>query len=87
VLFAGDGAERYRDVITAALGERAHVMEPVPLLAGTAGRIAAKHPERAVVPHAVVPIYVRRPDAELARDRGARQPDSGAAPARSGKGP
>jgi len=33
------------------------------------GLIAAAYPERAVLPHAVVPIYVRRPDAELARSR------------------
>ena len=33
------------------------------------GLIAAEDPERAVLPHAVVPIYVRRPDAELARSR------------------
>ena len=36
-------------------------------LAAEAARIAALHPERAVTPHAIVPIYVRRPDAELAR--------------------
>lgn len=80
VLFAGDGAQRYRDVITGALGARARLMDCVPPLAGTAGRIAARQPERAVLPHAVVPIYVRRPDAELARDRGGQQPDSSTAP-------
>lgn len=68
VVFIGDGAVRYRDVIEATMGERASVMPPPPL-AGLIGRIAAANPGRAVVPHAVVPIYVRKSDAELARDR------------------
>ena len=71
VVFAGDGAVRHRAAIEVALGDRARIVEPVPLLAGAIGRIAASEPHRAVAPHAVVPIYVRRPDAELARDRSA----------------
>ena len=70
VLFAGDGAVRYRQAIAAALGGRAVVMEPV-ALAARAARIAARQPHRAVLPHALVPVYVRRPDAELARERSA----------------
>jgi hypothetical protein len=35
--------------------------------------MAAAAPERAVLPHAVVPIYIRRPDAELARLERARE--------------
>ena len=69
VLFAGDGAVRYADVIRTRLGERAIVPPAVPSLAASAGLIAAADPGRGVVPHAVVPLYVRRPDAELARDR------------------
>jgi hypothetical protein len=38
-------------------------------LAGTIARMTAAQPHRAVLPHAIVPLYVRRPDAELARDR------------------
>ena len=72
VVFAGDGAVRYRDTIARALGARAAVLEPAPALAVEAARIAARHPERAVAPHAIVPIYVRRPDAELARGRAGR---------------
>lgn len=68
LVLIGDGAVRYADVIEAALGKRAEVTPPPPL-AGIIGRIAAADPGRAVVPHAVVPIYVRRSDAELARDR------------------
>ena len=69
VRFAGDGALRYADVIRARLGDRAVLPGTVPPLAGAAGRIAAAEPARGVVPHAIVPLYVRRSDAELARDR------------------
>lgn len=69
VRFAGDGGRRYADVVSAALGERAIVEAVVPPLAGAIGQIACADPARVVAPHAVVPLYVRRPDAELARDR------------------
>ena len=69
IFFAGDGAVRYRDAIVAALGDRADVQPSAAALAAEAGRIAAVHPDRAVAPGTIVPIYVRRPDAELARER------------------
>jgi tRNA threonylcarbamoyladenosine biosynthesis protein TsaB len=72
IVFAGDGAVRYKETIVRTLGSRAVVLEPAPALAAEAARIAARHPERAVAPHAIVPIYVRRPDAELARGRSGR---------------
>jgi tRNA threonylcarbamoyladenosine biosynthesis protein TsaB len=71
VQFIGDGAVRYAEIIRAALGERAILPEVTRPLAGAAGLIAAAEPARAVTPHAVVPLYVRRSDAELARDRAA----------------
>jgi tRNA threonylcarbamoyladenosine biosynthesis protein TsaB len=75
VRFVGDGAVRYRDAITAHLGADATIDVDVPPLAGRIGIIAAANFGRAGRPHAVVPLYVRRPDAELARDRrGAREP-------------
>lgn len=67
--FVGDGATKYRGIIEARLGPRGLVRDDVPLLAGAIARIAAAEPGRAVRPHAVVPLYVRRSDAELARDR------------------
>ena len=67
--FVGDGATKYRGIIEARLGPRGRVRDDVPLLAGAIARIAAAEPGRAVRPHAVVPLYVRRSDAELARDR------------------
>ena len=69
IRFAGDGAIKYRQAIETRLGERAGVPDTVPVLAGAVGLLAAREPQRAVRPHAVVPIYVRRSDAELARDR------------------
>jgi tRNA threonylcarbamoyladenosine biosynthesis protein TsaB len=69
IRFLGDGAARYADAIGQRLGERAVFHEGALLLAEAAGRIAARAPERAVRPHAIAPLYVRRPDAELARDR------------------
>ncbi len=67
--FEGDGAVRYAAAIQAAAIEAAHVADTVPHLAAAIGRIAAGAPGRAVLPHAVIPIYVRKPDAEIARDR------------------
>jgi tRNA threonylcarbamoyl adenosine modification protein YeaZ/ribosomal-protein-alanine acetyltransferase len=64
----GDGARRYAPVFgTPALPIEVADL-PVPL-ADVAARIASAHPDRAVAPHALRPIYIRRPDAVLARDR------------------
>jgi hypothetical protein len=51
------------------------IVEPTPLLArwiGLRARDAFAAGEPAL-PHAIQPLYVRRPDAELARDRSAAQ--------------
>jgi tRNA threonylcarbamoyladenosine biosynthesis protein TsaB len=69
VQFVGSGAVRYPDVIRERLGAQAEIEAAAPMLAAAIGRIAAAEPERAVRPHALVPLYVRRPDAELVRDR------------------
>jgi tRNA threonylcarbamoyladenosine biosynthesis protein TsaB len=68
-LFIGDGADAYRDLIQACLG--AAIAHPAaPLLAGTIAQIAVEtcRAGEAPPPHAIRPLYVRRPDAELARD-------------------
>jgi tRNA threonylcarbamoyladenosine biosynthesis protein TsaB len=69
-LFIGDGALVHRETIQSILGESAWFADPsAPPLAGTiailAGGelLAGEHP-----PHAIRPLYVRRTDAELARD-------------------
>lgn len=73
VQFLGDGAVRYRDVIQERLGPRAGIDASdhiaAPLLAMAIASIAAAEPDRALRPHALVPLYVRRPDVELTRDR------------------
>jgi tRNA threonylcarbamoyl adenosine modification protein YeaZ len=50
----------------------ASLLDPVPI-AGMIAELAAREPERGVLPHAVVPMYLRRPIAELQRER-AQQP-------------
>jgi tRNA threonylcarbamoyladenosine biosynthesis protein TsaB len=71
VQFFGDGAVRYQDIIRERFGAKAglEVRLAAPMLAAAAGSIAAAEPDRAVRPHALVPLYVRRPDVELTRDR------------------
>jgi tRNA threonylcarbamoyladenosine biosynthesis protein TsaB len=68
--FVGDGAVKYRDAILRAF-PRARIVVPPPL-APIIGRLAVMRIAEAVPPHAIVPIYVRRPDAELTRDRATR---------------
>ena len=68
VRWTGDGALRYQDTI-AATRNGDEVENAIPRLAGAIGLIASAEPGRAVRPHALVPLYVRRSDAELARDR------------------
>jgi tRNA threonylcarbamoyladenosine biosynthesis protein TsaB len=72
LILAGDGAIRYRAVIEEVMGQGVHVLEPLPPVAPVLGALAERLAETggAVAPHAVRPIYVRRPDAELARERG-----------------
>ena len=74
--FHGDGAVRYADRIHHVLGEYVRVAAAVPPLATAIAGMAARQPDRAVSPHAIVPVYVRRSDAELARDRRAGSPGS-----------
>lgn len=63
----GDGAVRYADLIAAAW-PNARIVAP-PALAPVIARLAVERAGQAVAPHAIVPIYVRPPDAELARER------------------
>jgi tRNA threonylcarbamoyladenosine biosynthesis protein TsaB len=70
-LFIGDGASSYRDLITSAVPGAQIADPPMPLLAGIIARLATTSAREGYrpPPHAVRPLYVRRPDAELARDR------------------
>jgi tRNA threonylcarbamoyladenosine biosynthesis protein TsaB len=71
VEFVGDGALAYADAVVEALGPLASIVRPVPLLAPAVARLAGLSAAAgcAVHPHAIRPVYIRRPDAELARDR------------------
>jgi tRNA threonylcarbamoyladenosine biosynthesis protein TsaB len=73
VIVTGDGVARTQAILRACFGAGAALREPAPL-AGTLAALAAIRLDAAARPHAVEPIYVRRPDAELARDRAAVRP-------------
>ena len=62
-LFIGDAAVKYRDRVP-------RVVEPTPLVAGAIASLAYARAANGELPppHAIRPLYVRRPDAELARD-------------------
>jgi tRNA threonylcarbamoyladenosine biosynthesis protein TsaB len=72
VLFAGEGARRYAAVIEERLGTTGWRVAPAAPIASTIARLAAARAGQAGPPHAVRPLYVRRPDAELARERTGR---------------
>jgi hypothetical protein len=71
ITFVGDGAGTYRDLISRTLGDRARIPEPsAPLLAAVIAQLATEAASAGghlPSPHAIRPLYVRRPDAELAR--------------------
>lgn len=75
-VFAGDGARRYAALLDPARGWVAPL--EVPLLAGAIGRIgiARARAGQAGPPHALQPLYVRRPDAERDRTRGEAAPEA-----------
>ncbi len=66
----GDGLDAYLSIAQTAW-PGARVVGPAPPLAPIAARLAFDRRSAAVAPHAVIPIYVRSSDAELARDRSA----------------
>jgi tRNA threonylcarbamoyladenosine biosynthesis protein TsaB len=69
--FIGDGIPPNTATIRAALGDRAAFCPDLtPLLAGAVARIASGRAAAGDLPaaDAIEPVYVRRPDAELARD-------------------
>jgi tRNA threonylcarbamoyladenosine biosynthesis protein TsaB len=65
-VFIGDGAVMYAADIAAA-ATTARVIA-APLLAGAIGRLTIARQSEAVEPGGLRPLYVRRPDAEIARD-------------------
>lgn len=71
VTFIGDGALHHRATIEAHGGGRWRVHPVVPMLAPAIAQIGRRLAAQgeAGPPHALRPLYVRRPDAELERDR------------------
>ena len=65
-VFAGDGAVLYAETIARAAP--AARLAPSTLLAGAIGRLALGREPQGIEPGAMRPLYVRRPDAEIARD-------------------
>lgn len=79
----GDADTAAREALRRVFGARLTWRDP-PLLSGAVARLARRRaPRGAGPPHAVRPLYVRRPDAEVARERrqraaaAARPSDSG----------
>jgi tRNA threonylcarbamoyladenosine biosynthesis protein TsaB len=72
-MFAGDGAVAYSSLIRDAFPD-AHIFTDLPPLAPSIASMAVELLRRhgPVAPGAIRPIYIRRSDAELARDRQAR---------------
>ena len=85
-LFAGDGALAYRDLIR-AVAPGAQIVEPMLPLAPSVARLAERdlHLYGPSVPDVIRPIYVRRSDVELARDRAAVSAAAAAAFRRDGR--
>jgi tRNA threonylcarbamoyl adenosine modification protein YeaZ len=73
IIVCGDGVVRTAALLAGAFGGDAPLRSP-DALAGTLAALAARQPDAATRPHAVTPIYGRRPDVELARDRAAVRP-------------
>ena len=70
-LFVGDAVPIYSDVILRACGDRALFAEPpAPPLAGTIAQLATEQARAGhrPPPDDIRPLYIRRPDAERARD-------------------
>ncbi|HUR21281.1 MAG TPA: tRNA (adenosine(37)-N6)-threonylcarbamoyltransferase complex dimerization subunit type 1 TsaB [Vicinamibacterales bacterium] len=63
----GNGAVKYADAFRSRADDITDVPEPI---AAGAARLAARGAVAQVSPHALRPLYVRRPDVELARERG-----------------
>lgn len=70
-IFVGDGAVRYRAQILQWMGNQCGIVGPPPALAPFVAQLGVRRAERgeAGPPHALQPLYVRRPDAELERQR------------------
>jgi tRNA threonylcarbamoyladenosine biosynthesis protein TsaB len=71
ITFVGDGAVLYRSVLAGGESASRRVADEVPPLAGVIGRVAARLAAtgRSTGAAGLQPLYVRRPDAEVDRDK------------------
>ena len=69
VLFVGDAVEPTQTAIKEIIGPDSILIPSMPPLAPTVALLARARAAAAVAPHLIRPVYVRRPDAELARER------------------
>ena len=69
VIFVGDAAAAHRALIQQHVGPGVQIRDAAAPRREPSLRIAAAEPDRAVPPHEIVPVYVRKSDAELARER------------------
>jgi tRNA threonylcarbamoyladenosine biosynthesis protein TsaB len=69
VEFAGDGVLVHAAALRELLPEGSCTILPAVPIAAAIAAIAASHRAEAGPPHRIRPLYVRRPDAELARER------------------
>jgi tRNA threonylcarbamoyladenosine biosynthesis protein TsaB len=71
IVFVGGGALLYASAIGTRLPGRSRIVDPTPLLAPAVARLAERRARSgaATAPEALQPLYVRRSDAEIARDR------------------
>ena len=71
VAFVGDGAALHADAIAASRSSGWEVLSEPPLLAGVIGQMAVVRATRGntIDPAAVQPLYVRRTDVEIERER------------------
>jgi tRNA A37 threonylcarbamoyladenosine modification protein TsaB len=69
-LYIGDGADLYAEAIQSS-GTSKGEIRPLRPLAAAIGRVAISHARRGqtIDPAGVQPLYVRRPDAEIDRER------------------
>lgn len=65
----GDGVPATRTLLARRFGATAVLVDPPPPLAPVIARVAFERRDGAVAPHAAQPLYVRRPDAVIARER------------------
>ena len=67
----GDGVAGCRSILADRLSPGSRAIHETPPLAGVMAIMASREPwcRQSVSPHALRPLYVRRPDAELARER------------------